>query len=69
MISSQQERKPFLSASDVANLFGVDPATIYREMDAGKLPYLLIGKRRRVIEPADLDLYVKKHKVGKLAAV
>ena len=49
----------FLSVTKVANLFSVNPKTIYRALWSGKLPAYKIGKAWRVARK-DLERFKKK---------
>src|SRR5258708_40374314 len=45
-----------LDAAQVAELFDISSATLRKEIAAGKLPFVLIGKRRR-FRPTDIETY------------
>ncbi len=44
--------KDFYTINDVARLFDVTRTTVYDWMNTGKLPYVIIGGRRRVTREA-----------------
>jgi excisionase family DNA binding protein len=39
---------PFMSVNEIADFLGVHRANVYRMMSEGRLPYTMIGTRRRV---------------------
>ena len=57
------EREAY-SAKEIARLWGVSESLIYKEQDAGRLPYVRIGTARRV-RADDLAAYLKANRVGR----
>lgn len=53
--------KKGFSPGEVAKMLGVSPATIYREMERGKLDSVKVGTRR-VITQWDLEEYIGKER-------
>jgi excisionase family DNA binding protein len=51
-----------LSVEEVGERLSVCRASVYKLMEAGELPYCMIGKRRRV-KVADLERFVEGAKV------
>lgn len=51
-----QER--YYTINEVAALFGVTRSAVYDWMNAGKLPYLYIGSRRRITQ-SGLDAFIQ----------
>ncbi len=48
-----------LTPGQAAALIGVHLATVYRWLDDGTLPFWLVGKRRRIVDRADVEAMVK----------
>ena len=50
--------KPRYSINDTLNLLGIGRATLYADINAGKLATYLVGPKRRFVSPEALDAYV-----------
>jgi excisionase family DNA binding protein len=48
---------------EAARLLGVSRATLVAEIEAGRLRYVLVGKRRK-FKPADLENYIERQGRG-----
>jgi excisionase family DNA binding protein len=53
--------------SAVAEVVGVSVATVYNDINAGRLRWVLFGSVRRV-RPEDLEAYVNKRRAPRRAA-
>lgn len=53
--------KEFFSVKELAELFGVAEMTIYRLIQAKKLPFYRIGRMKR-IKKSDLETFINKSK-------
>lgn len=49
-----------VTTSTAAKILGVSRAHLYKVLDAGAIPYVVVGKRDRRISMADLTSYVEK---------
>jgi len=57
-----EELPNFIDLKDVAERFGVNINTLYREIERGKLVAYKFGKEYKVLKP-DVDAYVESKKV------
>ncbi len=55
-----------LTPPEVAELLHVSRSYAYKLLDKGKLPYIQIGKLRRV-HPDDLQIFIKENKASRAA--
>jgi excisionase family DNA binding protein len=55
--------RELVTVRDAANFLGLGVATVYRLMDKGQLPYVKLGRSRR-ISREDLRACVQKNRVG-----
>lgn len=55
------ETLKLLTAHDLAKLWGMDPSTIYRMMQAGEIPTVKFGRCVRVT-PADAAEFIKSRR-------
>jgi excisionase family DNA binding protein len=55
---------PLLRVTDAAQILKVSRSNIYQVMDRGDLPYVKIGKSRR-IRPEDLARLIEQRTVGR----
>ena len=53
---SEQNTKP-LSVVEAAKALGISRATIYREIERGKIKALTVGENSKRIEPIELERY------------
>jgi excisionase family DNA binding protein len=51
--------EPLLTTSEVAGWLGCDEKTLRQIVTDGKLPRVLIGKRRVMFDPADVRAYIE----------
>lgn len=56
--------KEYYSTNEIAEMLGVDPITIRRWIQKGKLPAIDIGKEYRVSK-SDLDAFIEARRVKK----
>ncbi len=54
--------KTFLTIVDVSKTLNLSKMTIYRYINAGKLPAYKFGREFR-IEPKEFDLFLKRNKI------
>ena len=68
-MTSQPTHAPFatgdvlIKLAEAAKALGISHGTLYKLMDRGELPYVKIGKCRRISRAALRD-YVQRHTVG-----
>jgi excisionase family DNA binding protein len=58
MQQSEGETAVLMGVPEAAELLGVNPSTVQRYCDAGRLPYVVFGKRR-LIEREALDEFIE----------
>ena len=49
---NQKLDKEFYTINEVRELFGVTRAAVYKWMESGRLPYVIVGDRRRITREA-----------------
>lgn len=59
--------KNLLSIPDVMAALAVCRSLVYKLMASGELPYVAVGRTRRV-DPGDLQRFVEKNKIGHVYA-
>ncbi|MFN0090129.1 MAG: helix-turn-helix domain-containing protein [Acidimicrobiales bacterium] len=54
--------KPLLSCADAAELLGIQPNTLRRLIEHGRLPAYRVGRLVK-LRPEDLDEYVRRNRM------
>lgn len=57
--------KEFYTVKELAELFAVNPMTIYRMVDRGELPVYNIGKKAMRFRRKDIETYLSKIRQSK----
>ncbi len=60
---NQKLDKEFYTINEIRELFGVTRAAVYKWMEAGRLPYVLVGDRRRITREA-LQAFIRPGEVA-----
>jgi excisionase family DNA binding protein len=55
--------RDLLTEQQAAERLDIDPATLRRWLQEGRLPYYRLGGRRIRIAPADIDIFIQQSRV------
>ena len=66
-MEERRATEKFLTIRDVATLFGISPATVYRLTMRRKIPFLKVGGQIR-FKRLSLDAWARQHEKPTLAA-
>lgn len=59
-----QEYKPLYTAKETAQMLHVSPVTVYRLMNSGRLPYMVVGVKARRVKGRDLEKFIDDYPVA-----
>lgn len=61
---STPEVKRLLSLPQVCGILGLQKTALYGIMGRGELPFVIVTGRKRIIQPDDLDEFIRARRTG-----
>jgi excisionase family DNA binding protein len=58
------EIRQLLSLPKVCGILGLQKTALYGIMERGELPFVVVTGRRRMIQPDDLDEFIRTRRTG-----